>query len=274
MKRKRNRRRTLFHLGTALFAALFLLSGFMLLRQYRDQRASAEAFHQLAALVRQDPEPEARDLPASETETAPDSIGSAEVSTAMTAYEKYADIYAQNTDFVGWLSIDGTGIDYPVMQSAEPDYYLKRAFDRSYSAHGTPYMQENCDPALSDNLIIYGHNMRDGSMFADLVAYADASFYRQHPIIHFDTLWGFGEYEIVAVFQTVAYSSEGFQYYRFVNAEGPEDFDAFLAQCQALALYDTGVDAQYGDKLITLSTCEYSRGDGRMVVVAKQKQSA
>lgn len=88
-------------------------------------------------------------------------------------------------------------------------------------------------------------------------------------IIHFDTLESFGEYEIVAAFKTVAYSQEGFKYYHFVRAESAEQFDEYIAECKELALYDTGVTAEYGDKLITLSTCEYSRTNGRMVVVAK-----
>lgn len=94
-------------------------------------------------------------------------------------------------------------------------------------------------------------------------------FYREHKTICFDTLDSFGEYEVIAAFKTVAYSGEGFKYYHFVNAESAEAFDEYIAECKALALYDTGVTAEYGDKLITLSTCEYSRTNGRMVVVAK-----
>ena len=135
---------------------------------------------------------------------------------------------------------------------------------------GVPYVQENCDLGLSDNCVIYGHHMNNGSMFADLCKYADEDFYRQHKTIRFDTLSDFGEYEIVAAFKTAAYSEQGFKYYHFVNADSAEDFDAYIAKCKELALYDTGVSAEYGDKLITLSTCEYSRQNGRMVVVAKQ----
>ena len=108
-----------------------------------------------------------------------------------------------------------------------------------------------------------------GSMFSDLCKYEREDFYWEHKTVHFDTLAGFGEYEIVAAFKTVAYSQEGFKYYHFVNAEDETAFDEFIAECKALALYDTGVTAEYGDKLITLSTCEYSRTNGRMVIVAK-----
>ena len=135
--------------------------------------------------------------------------------------------------------------------------------------YGVPYVQENCALDHSDNVVIYGHHMNNGSMFADLCKYESENFYREHTTIRFDTLSGFGEYEIVAVFKTVAYSEQGFKYYHFVNAADEDDFNAFISQCKALALYDTGVGAEYGDKLLTLSTCEYSRTNGRMVVVAK-----
>lgn len=132
-----------------------------------------------------------------------------------------------------------------------------------------PYMQENCDLEQSDNVVIYGHHMKNGSMFSDLCKYESEDFYQEHKTVHFDTLADFGEYEIVAAFKTVAYSQEGFKYYHFVNAEDEAAFDEFIAECKSLALYDTGVTAEYGDKLITLSTCEYSRTNGRMVIVAK-----
>ena len=189
----------------------------------------------------------------------------------LTAFEKYRAVQEQNSDFLGWLSILGTSIDYPVMQTVdEPNFYLKRGFDKQYSDYGVPYVQENCDLALSDNCVIYGHHMNNGTMFADLCKYESEDFYQEHKTIRFDTLSGFGEYEIMAVFKTVAYSEQGFKYYHFTRAESAEDFDAYIAQCKALSLYDTGVTAEYDDKLITLSTCEYSRKNGRMVVVAKR----
>ena len=150
-----------------------------------------------------------------------------------------------------------------------PNYYLKRNFEKEYSDLGTPYIQEDCDLLTSDNLIIYGHHISGNRMFGALEDYKSKSFYEEHKTIHFDTLTQQGEYEIVAVFKTVAYSSEGFRYYDFVRAESEEEFNAYVETCRELALYDTGVTAEYGDKLITLSTCEYSAANGRLVVVAK-----
>ena len=245
-------------IGAAVCAALFLFSGSMLYRQYADEKQSAEAFEQVAALV--EIEPTTADTP-QESEPLPE----------LTAFEKYRSVQEQNSDFVGWISIGGTNIDYPVMQTIdEPNYYLKRSFEKQYSDYGVPYVQENCDLGLSDNCVIYGHHMNNGSMFADLCKYESKDFYKAHRTIRFDTLSGFGEYEVVAVFKTVAYSEQGFKYYHFTRAESAADFDDYIAQCKALALYDTGVSAEYGDRLITLSTCEYSSQNGRMVVVAKK----
>ena len=196
-------------------------------------------------------------------------VSAAESETVM--LPEYAELYRQNSDLVGWIRIEDTNINYPVMQSKdEPNFYLKRGFDKQYSDYGVPYVQENCDLALSDNCVIYGHHMNNGTMFADLCKYESEGFYQEHKTIHFDTLSGFGEYEIVAVFKTVAYSEQDFKYYHFTRADSAEDFGAYIAQCKALSLYDTGIMAEYGDKLITLSTCEYSRKNGRMVVVAKR----
>ena len=151
-----------------------------------------------------------------------------------------------------------------------PNYYLKHNFEKEYSDLGTPYVQENCDLSTSDNLVIYGHHIKGQKMFGALEKYKSKDFYEEHKTIRFDTLTKQGEYEIIAVFKTVAYSSEGFRYYDFVDAEDEKAFDEYVSKCKEFALYDTGVTAEYGDKLITLSTCEYSAQNGRLVVVAKK----
>ena len=124
----------------------------------------------------------------------------------------------------------------------------------------------------SDNLVIYGHHMSNGSMFAHLEKFKSKDFWSEHRIITFNTLTDKQEYEIVAVFRTVVYtdSPEAFKFYRFIDAESANEFDDFIAKCKELSFYDTGVTAEYGDKLITLSTCEYSRNNSRLVVVAKR----
>lgn len=239
----------------AAFAVLFAVSAFFLISNKADEKAQAEKYESIAEQVAQTDE--TREPIQYDTEKAilPD----------------YTDLYLQNSDMVGWISIADTNINYPVMQSKdEPNYYLKHSFDKAYSNYGCPYIQENCDVKTpSDNLIIYGHHMRNGTMFSDLTKYEERSFWESHKTISFNTLIDKQEYEVVAVFKTVAYNQEAFRYYDFVNADTAENFNSYIEKCKEVALFDTGVSAEYGDKLITLSTCEYSRNNGRMVVVAK-----
>ena len=186
---------------------------------------------------------------------------------------EYTELFTQNSDMVGWITIEDTKINYPVMQSKnEPNFYLKHGFDKAYTDYGCPYVQENCDLEQSDNVVIYGHHMNNGSMFADLEKFKSEDFWREHRTIAFHTLTDKNEYEILAAFKTVVYtnSPDSFRYYRFTDAQSPEEFAAFVEKCKELSLYDTGISAEYGDKLITLSTCEYSRTNGRLVVVAKK----
>lgn len=191
-----------------------------------------------------------------------------------TMLARYEALYRENDDLVGWIKIDGTNINYPVVQSKDaPNFYLKHDFEKNYTDYGCPYAQQNCDvQAPSDNVVLYGHNMKDGTMFCDLTNYKSESFWAQHRTIQFDTLTQKNEYTVIAAFKGEA--AELFAYNAFVDAETPEEFDAYVAAVKELALYDTGISAAYGDKLITLSTCEYSFENGRMVVVAKRTSEA
>lgn len=187
---------------------------------------------------------------------------------------EYAQLFEENNELVGWIKIDGTNINYPVMQSAnEPDFYLKHLFDKSYSKYGCPYIEQKCDvTAPSDNLLIYGHHMKNDKMFSQLEKFKDKSFWESHRHFSFDTLYEKQTYEIVAVFKTIVYTSDPnvFRYYEFIDAESSAEFDEYINNAKKLSLYDTGVTAVYGDKLVTLSTCEYSKQNGRFVVVAKK----
>ena len=180
------------------------------------------------------------------------------------------ELYNINNDFIGWLKIENTNINYPVMQTGEDkkDYYLYKNFYKKYSQMGTPYIAEFCNVQESDNLIIYGHHINSNKMFGELEKYKNKKFYDNHKIIKFNTIYGKANYEIIAVFKTVAYT--GFNYYKFFNANSEQEFNTFIQKCKGLSFYDTEETAEYGDKLITLSTCEYSNKNGRLVVVAKR----
>ena len=155
------------------------------------------------------------------------------------------ELYQQNPDMVGWIQIEGTRIDYPVMQTpADPNYYLKHDFEKRYTDYGCPFMQADCDVlSQSDNLILYGHNMKDGSMFADLAKYRSKDFWQTHKTVRFDTMEGGGAYEIFAVLHTTvqAEAADAFPFYRFVGAASPDEFADYVSACQARALYDTGI---------------------------------
>ena len=177
-----------------------------------------------------------------------------------------------NSDIVGWIKIDGTNINYPVMQNG--DYYLRRNFYKQYSTYGTPFIASYCELNKSDNSIVYGHHMNNHKMFADLEYYKNKSFYNNHKCIKLYTLEDKktieNTYEVIFAFKTVAYSNKGFNYSSFYNANTRLEYCDFISKCKELELYNTNNSAVYGDKLLTLSTCEYSQKNGRMVVVAKK----
>ena len=244
--------------GLIVCALLFSISLFQVISHFAGAQKAEDDFSRLAEIVAQ-----AEETP-EESEQ-----GEGEV---LSPLQKYAELFQQNNDMVGWIAIEDTPINYPVMYTPDsPDYYLKHNFAKEYSAYGVPYIAEHCNPAEpSDNVIIYGHHMNNGTMFAGLVNYEDKNFYEQHKTIRFDTLTQTAEYEVIAVFKTTVYDDTGFRYYLFSQAEKPEEFTDYVGQCKALSLYETGVTAEYGDRLLTLSTCEYSSTNGRLVVVAKK----
>jgi len=255
----------------AIFSITAAASGIMFARQYSDSKTSRETFSGLADLV-VDVDITAQTVPNDDSETEePAELTEEEILAQQTvlAHEKYGALLEQNQDFIGWISIDGTNINYPVMQTpTNPDYYLKHSFDKTWSDYGVPYIDEACMMGISNNIVIYGHHMNDGSMFADLCNYTDEDFWRDHPAIHFDTLSSLGEYEIVAVFKFNT-NKETFKYNEWATMNEAE-FNEYMEEVHARQLYDTGVDAEYGDQLLTLSTCEYTYKNGRFVVVAKR----
>ena len=161
-------------------------------------------------------------------------------------------------------------MDYPVMQTPDdPDFYLYRNFDKADSVRGSIYAWSAADiNEPSDNITLFGHNMADGSMFACLGDYTSKAAWDNNSLIFFDTLKEYHTYKIFAVFKTSANVGQGFSYHKFVDAANEEEFNEFVSTCKKLAFYDTGITPVYGDKLICLSTCEYTLDNGRLVVCA------
>ncbi len=187
--------------------------------------------------------------------------------------EEYQTLYQKNKSLIGWIKIDGTKVDYPVMQTANNEYYLDHNYNQEYDKNGSIFLDAECDVVhRSTNLIVYGHHMKSGKMFGDLSKYSSEDFYKNHPTIQFDTIYEKGTYQIMYVFRSRIYNEDEivFKYYQFIDAVSDKEFASNMQEMAALSLYDTGVTASYGDELLTLSTCDYSEEDGRFVVVAKK----
>jgi len=187
--------------------------------------------------------------------------------------DEYKVLYNKNKSLIGWVKIEGTKIDYPVMQTVNNEYYLKHNFDQKEDANGCIFLDCNCDVILGNtNYIIYGHHMNSGKMFGSLVKYGNKEFYEKHKYIQFDTIYEKGTYEVMYAFRTHIYNTDEitFKYYQFIDANSEAEFNSAMDAMAELSLYDTGVTATYGDQLITLSTCDYQEENGRFAVVAKR----
>ncbi|MCM1134011.1 MAG: class B sortase [Clostridium sp.] len=187
--------------------------------------------------------------------------------------DEYKTLYEKNKKLIGWLKIDDTIIDYPVMQTDDNEYYLDHNFNQEYDRNGSLFLDYGCNIyPRSTNLIIYGHHMKSGQMFGQLQKYAKESYGEKHSIIQFDSIYEKAAYQVMYVFRSQVYNEDDFvfKYYQFIDANSEEEFNSYMKEMAELSLYDTGVTASYGDSLLTLSTCDNSQSDGRFVVVAKR----
>ena len=187
---------------------------------------------------------------------------------------KLKTLQKENPDIIGWLEIENTNINYPVLQGTDNEYYMTHNYKKEKSKKGSIFLNKDYDWNIpSTNLLIYGHNLRNGTMFQELLKYEDEEFYKTHPIIKFTTVEDEEEYAIIAVFKSrVYYKSETnvFRYYYFVNAKTEEEYNQFIENAKKASLYNIEETAKYGDKLITLSTCSYHTEDGRFAVVGRK----
>lgn len=273
--RKKKRTKILYTVCMIVLLCIFVGCGLYLAFYYWQSKKSEDRVDELKALIIED------DSDESEPDTGYE--GTPTDAKPKTEYveidgvlvqKKFEQLYTENHDFIGWLTIDDMVIDYPVMQSMyDEEFYLHKDFDKKYSNAGTLFIDTSSDVREpSDNLIIYGHHMQTGKMFGELESYAKQSFYEEHKYISFDTIYGDGTYEVIAAFYTKIYEREytGFKYYQFFDAENEAEFNSFVSNCKDLTGYEIPATAVYGDKLITLSTCAYHTDNGRFVVVAKK----
>lgn len=185
------------------------------------------------------------------------------------------ELQKQNSEIIGYLEIEGTNISYPVCQTTDNDYYLTHNYKREEANFGSLFLDKDFDLSKpSTNYLIYGHRSTAGTMFEDLIKYSEESFYKDHPTIRFTTTAEDATYEIISVFYSRVYykdEKDVFRYYYFINAETEEEYNEYVENCKKASIYDIETTATYGDQLLTLSTCEYSRDNGRFAVVAKKK---
>ena len=187
---------------------------------------------------------------------------------------KVQKLQEENSDIVGWLEIEGTSINYPVLQGTDNEYYMTHNYKKQKSKNGSIFLTKDYDWSIpSSNLLIYGHNLNNGTMFQELLKYVKEEFYKEHPIIRFTTNKEDAEYEIISVFKSrVYYKTEKnvFRYYFFVNANSEAEYNEFVQNAKKASLYDIDKTAKFGDQLITLSTCSYHVEDGRFAVVGRK----
>lgn len=183
----------------------------------------------------------------------------------------------QNSDIVGWIEVEGTNINYPVLQGEDNSYYMNHNYKKEENTYGSIFLDKDYDWSIpSSNLLLYGHNLQNGELFHDILNYKDKSYYEEHPVIRFTTEKEDSEFEIISAFYSrVYYKSETnvFRYYYFINADNEEEYNEFIENAKESSIYDTGKTAEYGDQLITLSTCSYHTEDGRFAVVARKNKS-
>ena len=185
----------------------------------------------------------------------------------------YKKLYFMNNDLIGYIKIDDTNIDGPVVQGKDNDFYLSHDFEKKDDVAGCLFLDSACDIVKgNDNFIIYGHHLQSGRMFSKLGAYESKDYYEKHRFIRFDTIYEEGTYQVMYAFRSRVYDADQvvFKYYQFLDAQSEEEFYSAMEEMAKLAYYDTGVVAHYGDRLLTLSTCDYNEQNGRFVVVAKK----
>lgn len=246
-------KKIVFFMAELLFGAAFVIGAVNLFQVWKAKQANEALYVTLRAVIDQ-------------TDTAEE----ADASESGGYQFHYRALLKENPDLVGWLTIEDTAIDYPVMQRRdEPDYYLHRDFYGESDRHGTLYADAGCTIGESEQVVVYGHHMKDGTMFKGLTKFEDEAFCKTHTI-HFDTLEKGGDYQPVLVMTISVGATVELPYHQFTSFDSAEAFDEYFRMCRRHALWVSDELPEYGAQLLTLSTCEYSHKDGRLVVIARE----
>lgn len=273
-KRPGRKLRLFYLILILLLAAVFVFSAVYLLYYWIQSRVYQKDYEDMADIVASIQATRPYEPPTTEPSipTYPDGlpINPPTEPTVQEILPEYLPFFEQNNDLVGWINVPDTKINYPVVQSSwdNKNYYIDHDFYGRPRGCGAIYVRESCDVfEPSDNVTMYGHHMKDMSMFAGLDYYWKQSFWETHQTFTFDTLFEHHTYQVFAVFRTSANLGAGFAYHQFENAATEEAFNEFVNTAKQLSPYDTGITPEFGDKLVCLSTCEYSLDNGRLVVV-------
>lgn len=254
------KKKWILNLILALFILVFIGSGLYLFGYFWEAKQTEDELGELQQL---------------KTESAAEDGEEIQVSGGHTVLKEYRKLYRKNSDLIGWVTVKGTKIDYPVMQTPEDsEFYLHKNFKKEKDINGLPFLDAKCDVEDADsNLMVYGHHMKSGLMFAHLEDFENKDFYTKHKTIEFDTLYEKREYEVVAVFRSQIYKEDEdvFKYYQYGGPLSKKQFTTYVDNCIKLSVHKTGVEPVYGEQLLTLVTCAYHTEEGRFVVVARRK---
>lgn len=188
----------------------------------------------------------------------------------------FQNIQKENSNIVAWIKIEDTNINYPVLQGKDNNYYLYKNYKDEYSRNGSIFLDYNCNlEKYNMNYLIYGHNNNNGMMFSELIKYQDKDFFNSHTKINLITSTENSTYNIISVFKSQIYSKtdeEVFKYYNYIDLSNEVLFYDYINNCKSQSLYNIAYNPEYGDKILTLSTCEYSKANGRLVIVAAKEK--
>lgn len=280
---KKSKKQLIYNGLIALCIVVFLCSAGMLVHKLYQEKKQEDIFNQLTDVFPQSKDAsEIKPDSQSQAITEKDLMGESSLDKVeKSIWEEweirlagYETLKAKNSDFVGWIRIDGTVLDYPVMQRLDqPDYYLHRNFEKSQSAYGVPYLAELCVVDQDGtNLMIYGHHMKNGSMFAALDGYRNAEFYKEHPYIYFDTIEEPSIYQVVGAWliPNAASAIQVEELFQILFAQNEEEFSSGWNAVQKRLFVKTGIEPTAGTRLLALVTCDYSYNDSRIVVLAQK----
>ncbi len=267
------KQKTLLIILLVVFSAVFIISGAVLLRQYFIRERDGDTFDELAEMVMLSDISEeilyGGDVYSSQTDTeeSPDFSGEAETKKPIIHKRDLTPLISRNEHCVGWVFIEDTKVNYPVMHTPDnPEKYLNLSFDLKYSVYGVPFLDYRCT-LDSDNLIIYGHNINDGSMFGSIRKYIDKEYFSSHPYIEFETVEGCKTYRIFAVSSVKSVDP----WYSYSSFSDPAQYSKNIERIMSKSLYETGVTPEYGKKIITLSTCYGAARDDRLLLIAVEE---